>query len=159
MILIKPDEVAEAERRIDVTSVPSHVVLASDEHSRDGAARGGVDITVPGVIAALIDCGDQCAVDEFGREAKAVGAGLEIIEAVVAEAVGDVSADGDARAVIQGDADAGDAWLVAVLDAIAVGVAPDTVTDAGERRVVSDIPGRIIFTRGERGQSGAARDL
>ena len=145
MILIEPDEVAEAKRRTDVSGIPCHVVLASDEHGGDGATSDWISIAVFGVVGTCVELTEFTSVNQRGWEAEAVSAGLQIDELIITKSVGDIRADGHAIGIIEHDADKGDAGFTSILDTIAVQVLPDAITNAGVWGEVSDIPCWIIF--------------
>ena len=161
-VQVFPNKVPKGREGGVVACVDGGVVFGDAEHNICGAASGLVGIAI-GIVCTLIWLREDATCAEAEREADAVGAGVQVVEDVVAGAICDRGADGCAAAVMEGHSDAFDAGFATILDAIAVEVFEDKVTQAGlgtdEACVESGVhfPGHQCHVdRGARGGVGIA---
>src|SRR5262249_35171127 len=163
---VEPDEVADAGRPV-VAEVDGQVAAAAGQGRRGGAAGAGVAVGGRRALAGGGggEAGQGAAGAEVGGvDANGVGARGQAAEQVAAVAAGGgMLRDRDAGpgGAAQGQGDAVDARLAAVLDAVAVEVVPHEVAHAG-RPVEAEVDGLVEIGRascrgrGEVGAGGAA---
>ncbi len=164
-VAVDPDVVAEAGGLVEAC-VDAGVVLAGRQGVAAGVAGAAVGVAVEQVVAADVGAAEQGAV--AGDEADDVVARHEVVEVVAADrgaahAVGGGgAADQDAGeavdAGVEFDGDAGFTHFVALLQAVAVGVDPDAVADAGTwhcRFVIAKIDTEVTATRSKQCRSRA----
>ena len=164
-VAVEPDVVAEAGALVEA-GVDAGVVLARHDAVAAGQAGGVVGVAVEQVVAADVGAAEQGAV--AGDEFDDVVARHEVVEVVAADrdearAVGGGGAahQGAGEAVDAGvefDGDAGLAHFVAVSQAVAVGINPDAVADAGAWRcrfVIAKIDTEVTATRSKQCRSRA----
>ena len=129
--------------------------MASREHNRWRATGGLVGIAI-GAVDGIVGSGEHFTRWQGGGEADAVGAGLEIAEVVVTNAVSGGGANQRVKVVVEVHGHALDAGFASVLEAIAIEVKPHVVANGSERGDVACVDGAIELASGEGDESRLA---
>ncbi|OEZ98985.1 hypothetical protein DUGA2_55280 [Duganella sp. HH101] len=159
-VLVFPHAVAQRGLHHDDAGVQVLAVVARIERDLAGFAGVDVGVRIGGAVAALAGAGEHIVRRQGGLvELHAVGARLQVVEAVVAVGVGGGGGAGRiAAGVQQHDLDAGHAGFTRVLHAVAVGVVPDLVAQRG-RTVEAGVDVGVVLARGQRDRCGVAAGI
>ena len=147
LIEVLPHEVTKTGEGADKASICRVIDLTRSEHDlRRGA--GAIRITI-GAVSSRIGRGEHAAIVQTDRESHRVSAGCQIGEPVAACGIRLGDADSGASTVEQGNCHALNARLARLLDAVAIQVFPNIVSERGTIREITGVDVGHILSCGE----------
>ena len=152
---IQPDPVAQLDLAAHQAGIHRQFAVARVQHHQVGLAGGLARVAVNAVTAVVVGILDRQVVAIGRDELHAVAAGDQVAEQVAAVGTGGLRGHDRARRIAQIDCHTGCTRFADVLDAVAVGVQPHPVAQAG-RAVQAGVDGVVRIAGVEHVVAGLA---